>query len=427
MQEGLLHRMELAVARQSFDRGDGAVRGAIGGKQTRVYWIAVDQHGAGAAIAGVAAFLHAETSEIAQKCAQALSGPRFGGVALSVDQKGHGAPAPFPASSLRISSANCRVTCRRHCRRAVDIVVVKLLRNFRFEFRVKCGARWNAGKRQADRTRRCGGHGQCERAVVRGQRADQECAGAAKRAQRDLTECGAPAKRRQRQVDSAKQFARLERVAQRRQHEIAHGDLALAALRRPDRAHAVERRGERDHRSRRQRHAEIAADGRHVPDFERREKRPAALIDQRGRGPIGRERHALQFGDLAGRGHRRPCSVISSDGQPRSEMSISRLTRSCGSENNQVPPASHASPALQVGNSARRRGLAISVMVLRSIASRNAARFMPCQTPRHRRANPPVSTTFPAAEAERRLPLSVLNHWQIACLGCLRCAQMPCC
>jgi hypothetical protein len=48
-------------------------------------------------------------------------------------------------------------------------------------------------------------------------------------------------------------------------------------------------------------------------------------------------------------------------------MSINLVSEGCGSENNQVPPASHASPACQAGNSARRRGLTIAVMVLRSI------------------------------------------------------------
>ena len=49
---------------------------------------------------------------------------------------------------------------------------------------------------------------------------------------------------------------------------IVEGNAPLAAVRGPDRAHAVKRGGERDHRPRRQRHAKIAADGRHVPDFE---------------------------------------------------------------------------------------------------------------------------------------------------------------
>ena len=74
---------------------------------------------------------------------------------------------------------------------------------------------------------------------------------------------------------------------------------------------------------------------------------------------------------------RRPCSLTCSVGQPSSAMSISREIRSCGSENNQVPPASQASPAFQAGNSARWRGLAISVMVLRSIAMPTVHDFMP--------------------------------------------------
>jgi len=114
LQESLLHRMQLAVLGQAFDGCDRAAGGAIGGEQARVYRVAVDQHGAGAAIAGVASFLHAETSELAQKRAQALPGLRLSIVAVSVHHKGHAAPTPFPASSQRISSANCSVTCRRH-------------------------------------------------------------------------------------------------------------------------------------------------------------------------------------------------------------------------------------------------------------------------------------------------------------------------
>src|SRR5208282_2886056 len=114
LQEGLLHRMQLAVARQAFDRRDRAALGAIGRKEARMHRVAIDHHGAGAAIAGIASFFHAETAEFAQKRAQALSGPRLSVVALSVHQKTPAAPAPFPASSPRISSANCSVTCRRH-------------------------------------------------------------------------------------------------------------------------------------------------------------------------------------------------------------------------------------------------------------------------------------------------------------------------
>ena len=50
-----------------------------------------------------------------------------------------------------------------------------------------------------------------------------------------------------------------------------------AAAARPQRAGTLKRRGERDHRPRGQRHADVAADGRRVPDLERGEKRVAAL------------------------------------------------------------------------------------------------------------------------------------------------------
>ena len=62
----------------------------------------------------------------------------------------------------------------------------------------------------------------------------------------------------------------------------------LAAIGLPDRADAIERRRQRDHRAGRQRHAEIAADGRGLPDLEGGQKRAAALVDQRRRDPFRR-------------------------------------------------------------------------------------------------------------------------------------------
>ena len=50
--------------------------GAEGGDQAAMHRLAVDQHGAGAAVAGVAALLDAEVPEFAQERAQALSGAR---------------------------------------------------------------------------------------------------------------------------------------------------------------------------------------------------------------------------------------------------------------------------------------------------------------------------------------------------------------
>jgi hypothetical protein len=69
--------MQSAIAGQTLDGGDLALVGAKGWDQARVHRLAVDQHGAGAAIAGIAAFLHAVAAEFAQECPQALTGPRF--------------------------------------------------------------------------------------------------------------------------------------------------------------------------------------------------------------------------------------------------------------------------------------------------------------------------------------------------------------
>ena len=49
----------------------------------------------------------------------------------------------------------------------------------------------------------------------------------------------------------------------------------------------------------------------------------------------------------------RPVSLTVSAGHLKSVRSISRVRWACGSENSQVPPASHASPAVQTGNWSR--------------------------------------------------------------------------
>ena len=56
LQERLLHRMQFAVFGEALDGGDRTMLGAIGRKQARVHRLAIDHHGTGAAIAGVAAF-----------------------------------------------------------------------------------------------------------------------------------------------------------------------------------------------------------------------------------------------------------------------------------------------------------------------------------------------------------------------------------
>jgi hypothetical protein len=122
IQKGLLHRVQRTVLRQSFDRGYFAPGGAEGRHQTRVNRSAVEPHGAGAAITGVAALLDTEHAPVTQKGAQALSGGRLGGKQFAIDvvvhsAVGHGrgmrirndavfhARAPDCASSARICSA----------------------------------------------------------------------------------------------------------------------------------------------------------------------------------------------------------------------------------------------------------------------------------------------------------------------------------
>ena len=68
--------------------------------------LAVDMHGAGAAVAGVTSLLDAEHLEIAQKGAQALAGRGLFRVATAVDA------IIGQANSLRISSARYCVTWR---------------------------------------------------------------------------------------------------------------------------------------------------------------------------------------------------------------------------------------------------------------------------------------------------------------------------
>ena len=66
------------------------------------------------------------------------------------------------------------------------------------------------------------------------------------------------------------------------------GDLLFAAVGLPDGADAIERGRQRDHRAGGQRHAEIAADGRGLPDLEGGQECAAALVDQRCRDPFRR-------------------------------------------------------------------------------------------------------------------------------------------
>ena len=83
--EGLLDGMQLAVLGEAFDGGDLLAFAAEGRHQAGMERLAVHPHRAGAAVAGVAAFLDAEHFQVAQEGAQALAGLRFGRVQAAID------------------------------------------------------------------------------------------------------------------------------------------------------------------------------------------------------------------------------------------------------------------------------------------------------------------------------------------------------
>ena len=141
--------------------------------------------------------------------------------------------------------------------------------------------------------------------AVAGHAADQQRRRAADRRQRNLAERRTPPQGRERDIDLPQQIARREYVALVAGDEIGDGNFPLAATGLPDRADAVERRGQRDHRPRRQRHADVAADGRRLPDLEGGEKRAAALVDQRRGDPFRRAGQRIELRDRAGRGYRK--------------------------------------------------------------------------------------------------------------------------
>ena len=89
IQKCLLHRMGAAVRRKAFDRRDGMALGAEGRDQTTMHRLAIDQHRAGAAVAGVASLLDAEMAEFAQERAQALPGTRRFGKLPAIDLERH--------------------------------------------------------------------------------------------------------------------------------------------------------------------------------------------------------------------------------------------------------------------------------------------------------------------------------------------------
>src|SRR6476619_6699791 len=102
--------MGAAIRGKAFNRRHGVTVGAERRDQAAMHRLAVEQHRAGAAVAGIAALLDAEMPELAQEGAQALPGLRRLRECLAVDLKAHGCAC----NSARISPASRSVMCFRH-------------------------------------------------------------------------------------------------------------------------------------------------------------------------------------------------------------------------------------------------------------------------------------------------------------------------
>ena len=165
----------------------------------------------------------------------------------------------------------------------------------------KLGGRRRAVEFDLHRPWRCRGDGEQQIGIVGAPRADEEHRGAAEMGERGAMRGEALVQRAGGDVDVAQELARLQHVGVVAGDEVDGRDLARGAVARQKRVAGLERGGERHHRASRQRHADIAADRRRVPDLERGEKGAGAELKQRRRDPVGRRLEMVQFGDGAGR------------------------------------------------------------------------------------------------------------------------------
>src|SRR5439155_19314184 len=103
--ERLLHRMQLAVLRQAFDGGDGAPFGLDREQRAGLHGPAVEEDGAGAALAGVAPYVRpGQAEDVAQEMDEQQAGLDLAGLSNAVDLDGdgaHGGPLSGPCERPR--------------------------------------------------------------------------------------------------------------------------------------------------------------------------------------------------------------------------------------------------------------------------------------------------------------------------------------
>src|SRR3954471_7004812 len=89
------------------------------------------------------------------------------------------------------------------------------------------------------------------------------------------------------EINAAQEFSGRENILVIAGDKFYHRNLARLSTARPKGANTFQGCGERNHRTRRERHADIPAHGRFIPDFEGGKERVTTFIKKRGRDPVG--------------------------------------------------------------------------------------------------------------------------------------------
>ena len=88
-------------------------------------------------------------------------------------------------------------------------------------------------------------------------------------------------------MNAAQELSGRENIGMIAGNKFNHRHLARLSTARPQCANAFQRGSEGNHRPCRERHADIPADSRFIPDFERCQERVTTFAQKRRRHPIG--------------------------------------------------------------------------------------------------------------------------------------------
>src|SRR5260370_3357934 len=128
--------------------------------------------------------------------------------------------------------------------------------------------------------------GEEKSALFRTPRADQQDFGPAKMRQSEASKGKGFFQRGRWQMNAAQELSGREDIGMVAGDKFNHGHFARLSTARPKCANAFQRCSEGNHRACRERHADISAYGRFIPDFERRQERATTVAEKRGGRPI---------------------------------------------------------------------------------------------------------------------------------------------